>query len=246
MPFTGLYHVGAREYDPRTARWLQRDPIGVAGGNANLYLYCTNNPLASVDSSGLRSDDLYDNPIDEEGRPLFYKKTYLQAINAVDRQVFQPLKVAGEVLLTVNPLSDVANLCEAPDIGTKITALLGLLLFAVPFDEAARLVGLKIPELGKKLDFIFGKATGDSRNVRRSKALQQELQRIGLNDTPENREYLTAHLTWVLNDPTNIREVQRNGRVVRESLLMGPKGGCKLETIWEGNKLITVIIKAGR
>ena len=31
IPFTGLYHVGAREYDPRTARWLQRDPIDVAG-----------------------------------------------------------------------------------------------------------------------------------------------------------------------------------------------------------------------
>ena len=31
IPFTGLYHVGAREYDPRTERWLQRDPIDVAG-----------------------------------------------------------------------------------------------------------------------------------------------------------------------------------------------------------------------
>ena len=25
VPETGLYHVGAREYDPHTARWLQRD-----------------------------------------------------------------------------------------------------------------------------------------------------------------------------------------------------------------------------
>ncbi|GBC93535.1 hypothetical protein HRbin15_02034 [bacterium HR15] len=24
---TNLYHVGAREYDPRTARWLQRGPF---------------------------------------------------------------------------------------------------------------------------------------------------------------------------------------------------------------------------
>ena len=31
IPFTGLYHVGAREYDPCIARWLQRDLIGVAG-----------------------------------------------------------------------------------------------------------------------------------------------------------------------------------------------------------------------
>ena len=45
IPFTGLYHVGAREYDPRTARWLQRDPIGVAGGHPNVYVYCGNEPL---------------------------------------------------------------------------------------------------------------------------------------------------------------------------------------------------------
>jgi RHS repeat-associated protein len=30
---TGLYHVGARAYDPRTARWLQRDPIDAASGD---------------------------------------------------------------------------------------------------------------------------------------------------------------------------------------------------------------------
>ena len=49
---TGLYHVGAREYDPRTARWLQRDPIGVAGGHPNVYLYCLNQPVTRTDPSG--------------------------------------------------------------------------------------------------------------------------------------------------------------------------------------------------
>ncbi len=53
MPATGLYHVGAREYDPRTGRWLQRDPVGIAGGNPNLYLYLSNDPLNRADPSGL-------------------------------------------------------------------------------------------------------------------------------------------------------------------------------------------------
>jgi len=53
IPFTGLYHVGAREYDPRTARWLQRDPIDVAGGHPNVYLYCGNDPLNAADPYGL-------------------------------------------------------------------------------------------------------------------------------------------------------------------------------------------------
>jgi RHS repeat-associated protein len=53
IEFTGLFHVGAREYDPRTARWLQRDPIGVGGGHPNVYLYCGNEPLNRVDPTGL-------------------------------------------------------------------------------------------------------------------------------------------------------------------------------------------------
>jgi RHS repeat-associated protein len=56
IEFTGLFHVGAREYDPRTARWLQRDPIGVGGGHPNVYLYCGNDPLNHTDPSGLDDD----------------------------------------------------------------------------------------------------------------------------------------------------------------------------------------------
>jgi hypothetical protein len=49
----GLYHVGAREYDPRTARWLQRDPLDVAGGHPNVYVYSENEPVNLADPSGL-------------------------------------------------------------------------------------------------------------------------------------------------------------------------------------------------
>jgi RHS repeat-associated protein len=58
LEFTGLYHVGAREYDPRTARWLQRDPIGVGGGHPNVYLYCGNEPVNAKDPSGLQQDSV--------------------------------------------------------------------------------------------------------------------------------------------------------------------------------------------
>jgi len=198
----------------------------------------------SADPSGLQDDNIYDNPIDEEGRPIIYKKSYMRAIGEVNKQVLQPMKVAGETLLAINPLNDVANVCEAPDIGTKLTGVIGLLLLAVPLDDALRIAGLNLPELGKKLDFIFGKATGSTHNIQRSRDMLRQLQRIGLHDTPENRAYIEAHLTRVLNDPNNIVEV-RNGRTIRESLLMGPNGGCKLQTIWEGNKLLTVYIFGG-
>jgi hypothetical protein len=40
-------------YDPRTARWLQRDPIDAASGDPNLYRYAGNDPINAKDPSGL-------------------------------------------------------------------------------------------------------------------------------------------------------------------------------------------------
>ncbi len=50
LPFI---HVGHRWYDPSTGRFLQRDPIGIAGG-ANVYVYVGNAPTNAVDPQGLR------------------------------------------------------------------------------------------------------------------------------------------------------------------------------------------------
>ena len=47
--------MGAREYDPRTGRWLQRDPIDAASGDPNLYQYCFANPLSYKDPDGLKA-----------------------------------------------------------------------------------------------------------------------------------------------------------------------------------------------
>ena len=51
-PFLKLYHVRHRVYDPMGGRWLQRDPIGMAGG-WNLYQYCGGEPWGMVDPMGL-------------------------------------------------------------------------------------------------------------------------------------------------------------------------------------------------
>ncbi len=40
------------EYDPRTGRWLQRDPIDAASGDPNLYRYVGNDPINGVDPEG--------------------------------------------------------------------------------------------------------------------------------------------------------------------------------------------------
>ncbi|GBC94072.1 hypothetical protein HRbin15_02579 [bacterium HR15] len=48
--------MGAREYDPRTARWLQRDPIDATGGDPNLYRYAGNDGVNYADPTGLGGD----------------------------------------------------------------------------------------------------------------------------------------------------------------------------------------------
>lgn len=97
----------------------------------------------------------------------------------------------------------------------------------------------------KKLDFLFGKGGGNQHNINRSRTMLRQLEIIGLPDTPESRDYLANHLQSVLVEPTSIAELQPEGREVRESLLMGPRGGLKVQSIWEGEKLITVALFGG-
>ena len=49
---TGNWHNHFRTYNPRTGRYLESDPIGLAGG-LNTYSYASNNPVNRVDPLGL-------------------------------------------------------------------------------------------------------------------------------------------------------------------------------------------------
>jgi RHS repeat-associated protein len=49
---TGLYHNGFRDYVPGWGRYLESDPIGLAGG-LNTYAYVRDNPLGYTDPLGL-------------------------------------------------------------------------------------------------------------------------------------------------------------------------------------------------
>ena len=56
-PHLGIYHVRHRAYDPRLGRFLQPDPIGVAGG-WNVFEYVGGDPANGIDPLGLYT--LYD------------------------------------------------------------------------------------------------------------------------------------------------------------------------------------------
>lgn len=49
----GLYYMRARYYDPSVGRFISEDPLGVDGGDVNLYVYVQNNPINGIDPHGL-------------------------------------------------------------------------------------------------------------------------------------------------------------------------------------------------
>ncbi len=49
----GSYYYRARYYDARMGRFISEDPIGLAGGDVNLYVMVGNNPVNFVDPWGL-------------------------------------------------------------------------------------------------------------------------------------------------------------------------------------------------
>ena len=48
----GLHLNGFRDYDPATGRYVESDPIGLAGGSYSTYAYVVGNPLSYVDGTG--------------------------------------------------------------------------------------------------------------------------------------------------------------------------------------------------
>jgi len=54
---SALLRFGARDYDATAGRWTAKDPIGFAAGDGNVYAYVRNDPVNSVDPTGL---DEYD------------------------------------------------------------------------------------------------------------------------------------------------------------------------------------------
>jgi RHS repeat-associated protein len=62
MDPTGLYNLRARYYNPIAQRFISQDPIGLSGGQPNLYAYVFNQPTNWTDPLGLSSSGVGQSP----------------------------------------------------------------------------------------------------------------------------------------------------------------------------------------
>jgi hypothetical protein len=223
-----------------------------------LYGYVRNNPLAYIDPTGRCSEDGSGGYTDE-GSGLFPGKCAEGQIGGSAPQRVQVRELAPPspglvaVALGMQRAEPVVN---AAAVGTAVVVTGGFA--TVGYGAVAGGVGLQqlgiaagpaayslLPQIGRKLDYLFGLAKGSAETVHRSTSMLVELRRIGLTDNAEVRSLVQSHLAGVLNDASSIVSMT-GGRTVRESFLMGPTGGVKLETVWEGARLITIKVFGGK
>ncbi|HET8682578.1 MAG TPA: hypothetical protein VFM54_11990, partial [Micromonosporaceae bacterium] len=62
--------------------------------------------------------------------------------------------------------------------------------------------------LGAKLEYFFGNATGSAYNIQQSGEMATTLNRIGILDNPAGRSLFETHLRQTFADPESVVAVQ--------------------------------------
>lgn len=106
--------------------------------------------------------------------------------------------------------------------------------------QAGKATSKIAPNLGRKMDYIFGKASGSIHNMERSRSMGKQLSSIGIFDNQAGRAYVSERIIDSYYNSTAI--LQDNGRYLRETMLVGDLGALKMQTIWEGENLITIFL----
>lgn len=116
---TGLYYYRARYYDPSVGRFIQEDPIGLAGG-LNFYNYVDGNPINRIDPTGLYGtiDFVWNYCF---GNPDPVDLSMVGLLDAF-RNAVAGATTAFKVMVKEEAISAAGGLCDECDIGTKTTS----------------------------------------------------------------------------------------------------------------------------
>lgn len=186
---SGLYdrdtqwvRFGARDYDATTGRWTVKDPIGLGGGQTNLYTYVNNDPINHIDPSGLEETvpgeeedtsptwrDRVGGLIDMGMEKLKSKVSKLLCLGPACLSTDKPeIKVGGSTGLEVNgtQVASFSGEC-AGGITTEGTASDPLFTFRMKLGASIPSLA-KIPGLGKyfKAEYEYDTEFGQVENYK--------------------------------------------------------------------------------
>ena len=223
----------------------ERQKTGFSTNNGNLYAYAGNNPIKYTNPDG-RIPFLV---VTAAGGALVGAaygayKSYSETGSVNWTEVGKDALIGGAIGLGAGAAVSLAT-TSLVGAATATASSYEISAAVTTFISTNQTVGNICADLGRKLDYMFGKAQGNKHNIDRSQSMQRSLENIGLGDNENSRAYISDHLNKVLNDPKTIIEIQESGNTVRESLLKGPDGVVKVKSIWEDAKLITVEIFGG-
>ena len=188
---TGFYYLQSRYYDPTIGRFLNADDTDYLGASGtllswNLFAYCENSVVYARDPQG-----------------HFVITTTMLICAGIGALV---LGVAGGFAgyyiskkMSIPKGSRWKYIAGGALIGAAIGAAAGLGIgYCIGGGSVVAVVGksgsaisTKALNLGNKLSYIFGKATGSTHNVQRSKSMYSLLNKIGIWDNKFGNEYLT-------------------------------------------------------
>jgi len=214
---------------------LAANPFALAAGAAVLGLACAATPacrnaVSDYLEKTFRDTDDYVNKCITDVREELEEIFKPEIIEAVHDLYSQPLTNPG----LSRPLPP-ALLPLVPPILPPFVEIFP----AIPPIVISPIIYSSIPDIGRKLEYLFGNATSNQHNIDRSIQMERQLNSIGIFDNENGRLYINEVLNNTVNNPNNIVGTQENGRIVRETLLAGPDGFLKMETIWDGDRLIT-------
>jgi RHS repeat-associated protein len=120
-----LYHYRARYYSPALQRFLTEDPVGFAGGDANLYGYVGNAPTVAIDRRGLcKATDPFSTALDSLGAFGAYAATSAEQGRFGPAGLVQAIRVArgaGAMLVAAALFIDFSSArCEGDSIGRAV------------------------------------------------------------------------------------------------------------------------------